>query len=66
MPQTIIENISKNLFSGPGPDVREELHPADYLSKAILGNAKGLRLSLPGAEVEVDAKKIRKDANRTG
>jgi hypothetical protein len=64
MPSVILENITRNLFSSQTGDRKEELHPADYLSRAILGNAKGLKVSLPGAEVELDARSVRKDAAR--
>lgn len=64
IPTLLLSGLTRNLFAARNKEGRDELHPADYLSKAILGNAKGLKLSLPGMDVELDAKQIGKDARR--
>ncbi|RWO50604.1 MAG: hypothetical protein EOS11_00125 [Mesorhizobium sp.] len=64
MPDQLLENISRNLFSRSEKDEAADMHPADYLASAILGRASGLNLKLPGAEIAYsgrDLKKLQKD-----
>jgi hypothetical protein len=60
-PDSLLQGISRNLFSQPDQSNQEEMHPADYLASALLGTARGIKLSIAGNEIELDPKKIRKD-----
>jgi len=64
MPDHLIESISRNLFSKSDKDEGADMHPADYLASALLGRASGLRLKLPGGEIEYGAKAL-KEARAT-
>ncbi|MCB1432418.1 MAG: hypothetical protein KDK75_08165 [Alphaproteobacteria bacterium] len=64
MPSALLDSVTRNLFASTPKSEPEELHPADYLSRAILGHAKSIKASLPGVDVEMDAKDVRKDARR--
>ncbi|WP_147395172.1 hypothetical protein [Azospirillum cavernae] len=64
MPDHLIESISRNLFSRSEKDEAADMHPADYLASALLGRASGLKLKLPGADLEYDGKAL-KEARQT-
>ncbi|CAO3404271.1 hypothetical protein [Azospirillum palustre] len=64
MPDHLIESISRNLFSRSEKDEAADMHPADYLASALLGRASGLKLKLPGADLEYDGKAL-KEAKQT-
>jgi len=59
MPDHLIESISRNLFSKSEKDEGADMHPADYLASALLGRASGLRLKLPGGEIEYGPKALK-------
>lgn len=59
MPDHLIESISRNLFSRSEKDEGADMHPADYLASALLGRASGLRLKLPGGEIEYGPKALK-------
>lgn len=52
IPDHLLESISRNLFSKGEKDETADMHPADYLASALLGRASGLRLKVPGGEIE--------------
>lgn len=52
IPDHLLESISRNLFSKGEKDEGADLHPADYLASALLGRASGLKLKVPGGEIE--------------
>jgi len=64
MPEHLLETISRNLFSKGEKDDSADMHPADYLASAILGRASALNLKVPGGEISLtgrDLKKLQKD-----
>lgn len=63
MPQHLLENISRNLFSRSDKDESADMHPADFLASAILGRASGVNLKVPGAELTFTGKDIKKLQN---
>lgn len=65
IPDQLLENISRNLFSKSDKDENADMHPADFLASAILGRASGLNLKLPGAEISYTGKDIKKLQNET-
>lgn len=58
IPQHLLDNISRNLFSQGEKDEAADMHPADYLASALIGKASSVRLSVPGAEVELGPKAL--------
>lgn len=61
IPDPLLENISRNLFSKSEKDEAADMHPADYLASAILGRASALNLKIPGGgEVSLNGRDIRK------
>ncbi|TIS49622.1 hypothetical protein [Mesorhizobium sp.] len=60
IPDALLASISRNLFVKAEKDEDANMHPADYLASAILGHASGLTLKVPGAEVAMTGKDIRK------
>ncbi|TPL79066.1 hypothetical protein FJ941_20740 [Mesorhizobium sp. B2-3-13] len=60
IPDHLLENISRNLFSKTEKDEAADMHPADYLASALLGRASGVDLKLPGAELSFTGKDIKK------
>ncbi|RWF50675.1 MAG: hypothetical protein EOS46_02860 [Mesorhizobium sp.] len=60
IPEGLLDSISRNLFTKTERDEDADMHPADYLASAILGRASGVTLKLPGAEVAMTGKDIRK------
>ncbi|RWD71371.1 hypothetical protein [Mesorhizobium sp.] len=60
IPDGLLDSISRNLFIKSERDEDADMHPADYLASAILGRASGVTLKLPGAEVAMTGKDIRK------
>ncbi|PJI44169.1 MAG: hypothetical protein CTR54_07895 [Rhizobium sp.] len=52
IPDHLLESISRNLFTKGEKDEGADAHPADYLASALLGRASGLRLKVPGGEIE--------------
>lgn len=65
MPEHLLETISRNLFSKSEKDESADMHPADYLASAILGRASGLNVKVPGGEISLTGKDIRKLQNDT-
>lgn len=64
MPEHLLETISRNLFSKSDRDESADMHPADYLASAILGRASALNLKVPGGEISLtgrDIKRLQKD-----
>lgn len=64
MPENLLETISRNLFSKGEKDDSSDMHPADYLASAILGRASAVNLKVPGGEISLtgrDIKKLQKD-----
>jgi hypothetical protein len=69
MPEHLLETISRNLFSKSEKDESADIHPADYLASAILGRASALNLKVPGGEISLtgkDIKRLQKDEVQTG
>lgn len=60
IPDPLLESISRNLFSKSERDEDADMHPADYLASAILGRASGVNLKVPGGELTLDNKGIRR------
>lgn len=60
IPDHLLENISRNLFSKAEKDEAADMHPADYLASALLGRASGVDLKLPGAELSFTGKDLKK------
>jgi hypothetical protein len=60
IPDTLLESISKNLFTKSEKDVDADMHPADYLASAILGRASNVNLKVPGGEISLAGKDIRR------
>lgn len=58
IPQHLLDNISRNLFSKGEKDEAADMHPADYLASALIGKASSVRLSVPGGEVELGPKAL--------
>ena len=58
IPQHLLDNISRNLFSKGEKDESADMHPADYLASALIGKASSVRLSVPGGEVELGPKAL--------
>ncbi|MGZ2428361.1 hypothetical protein [Rhizobium redzepovicii] len=64
IPDSLLENISRNLFSKSEKDEDADMHPADYLASAILGRASAVSLKIPGGgEVSLNGRGIRKLQN---
>jgi len=64
IPDPLLENISRNLFSKSEKDENADMHPADFLASAILGRASAVSLKIPGGgEVSLDNKGIRQLQN---
>jgi hypothetical protein len=64
IPDPLLENISRNLFSKSEKDENADMHPADFLASAILGRASAVSLKIPGGgEVSLDSRGIRKLQN---
>ncbi|MCO5153403.1 MULTISPECIES: hypothetical protein [unclassified Shinella] len=64
MPEHLLETISRNLFSKSEKDESADMHPADYLASAILGRASALNLKVPGGEISLtgrDLKRLKTD-----
>ncbi|MCM0752025.1 hypothetical protein DEA98_14245 [Brucella pseudogrignonensis] len=65
IPDALLGSISRNLFLKTDRDEDADMHPADYLASAILGRASALNLKVPGGELQLtgkDIKKLAKDA----
>ncbi|RWB43227.1 hypothetical protein [Mesorhizobium sp.] len=60
MPEHLLETISRNLFARGEKDESADMHPADYLASAILGRASGVNLKMPGAEISLTGKDLKK------
>lgn len=60
MPEHLLENISRNLFTRSEKDESADMHPADFLASAIMGRASGVNLKVPGAELTFTGKDIKK------
>jgi hypothetical protein len=52
IPDHLLESISRNLFARGEKDETADMHPADYLASALLGRASGVKLKVPGGELE--------------
>ena len=65
IPGSLLESISRNLFSRNERDRDDELHPADYLASAILGKAARAKISIAGNEVELDRRSLREIQKET-
>lgn len=66
IPDPLLENISRNLFSKSEKDENADMHPADFLASAILGRASAVNLKIPGGgEISLDNRGIRKLQNET-
>ncbi|EJB07515.1 hypothetical protein Rleg9DRAFT_6529 [Rhizobium leguminosarum bv. trifolii WSM597] len=64
IPDPLLENISRNLFSKSEKDENSDMHPADFLASAILGRASAVNLKIPGGgEISLDNRGIRKLQN---
>ncbi|OAE39596.1 hypothetical protein [Brucella intermedia] len=64
IPDALLGSISRNLFLKTDRDEDSDMHPADYLASAILGRASSLDLKVPGGEIHLtgkDMKKLAKD-----
>ncbi|MEJ5087138.1 hypothetical protein [Brucella pseudogrignonensis] len=60
IPDALLGSISRNLFLKTDRDEDADMHPADYLASAILGRASALNLKVPGGELQLTGKDIRK------
>lgn len=64
IPDGLLDSISRNIFTKSEKDVDADMHPADYLASAILGRASNVSLKVPGGEISLtgkDIKKLQKD-----
>jgi hypothetical protein len=62
IPTALLESISRNLFVRVERQRDEELHPADYLASALLGNASHARIKLGDAELDYNRGALKKAA----
>lgn len=60
IPDALLESISCNLFTKSEKDDDANMHPADYLASAILGSASNVNLKVPGGEISLTNKGIKK------
>lgn len=60
IPDTLLASISRNLFMKTEKDDDANMHPADYLASAILGSASNVNLKVPGGEINLTNKGIKK------
>ena len=57
LPKTIIQSISRGLFTGNSTEVEKVFHPADELASALLGSASKLKLKVGDNEIDFDKPK---------
>lgn len=60
IPESLLGSISRNLFTKAEKDEDANMHPADYLASAILGTASNVNLKVPGAEIALTGRGIKK------
>jgi hypothetical protein len=60
IPDALLGSISRNLFLKTDRDEDSDMHPADYLASAILGRASSLDLKVPGGEIHMTGKGMKK------
>ncbi len=63
IPTSLLESISRNLFFRQDRIRDEEMHPADYLASALLGNASKARIKLGDAELDYNRGALKKAAS---
>lgn len=63
IPSSLLESLTRNLFVRTERQDSNEMHPADYLASAILGNASRARLKFGNAELDYSKGALRKAAN---
>jgi len=63
IPSSLLESLTRNLFVRAERQDSNEMHPADYLASAILGNASRARLKFGNAELDYSKGALKKAAN---
>jgi hypothetical protein len=64
IPKTLLESVTRNLFANED-EPKEEMHPADYLASALLGKASAIKLKTGNAEIDLNARQVRKDLSKS-
>lgn len=65
IPNALLESITRNLFQHEIKPSETQLHPADQLASALLGTASKVRLKAGDSEIELDAKKLQKENDKS-
>lgn len=64
IPTVLLESVTRNLFANEDKP-KEEMHPADYLASALLGKASAIKLKTGNAEIDLNARQVRKDLSKS-
>jgi hypothetical protein len=62
MPPELMESLSANLFNDKS-EIEHVIHPADQLASALFGSASSIKLKTGDSLVEIDPKKLNKQAS---
>jgi hypothetical protein len=62
LPKELLEGLARNLFALDDEKIDQVRHPVDELASALMGSASKVKLNLGGNEVELDARRLNKNA----